>query len=80
MPLDSSADNRAGNSMQRCSTDKDPRGGYVAWKVSSPHLSLSTVVFLDYVVSYVSEHKASPSSASARTMIDLPTSIFVVTH
>lgn len=43
-----------------------------------PHLSLSIVVSLGYVVSCVSEHTAGLSSALARMMIALPTSMFVV--
>lgn len=78
VPLDCFSGSRATNSRRHCSTDRESRGCCGAWKVSYPHLSLSIVVSLGYVVSCVSEHTAGLSSASARMMIALPTSMFVV--
>lgn len=80
VPLGCCSGSRAVNSRQHCSTDRDSRGGCVAWKVLSPHLSLSKFVPLGYVVSCAAEHTAGLSSASARTMIALPTSMSVVSH
>lgn len=80
VPLGCCSGSRAVNSRQDCSTDRDSRGCYVAWKVLCPRLSLSIVVPLGYAVSCVSEHTAGLFLASARMMIALPTSMSVVSH